>query len=334
MDQAAPEVLKPLKTWSYLAARRRKPSEYEIVSTNLHYTTDNPDAPFELDPNFEMARWFKQYRNASPLTHADWNAFRDPDEIVYRTYNMQQDGQEAYVYGLFDQFSERGHDALLAPDWAANLARLYTPARYLFHTLQMGSAYLVQLAPASTISNCATYQAADSLRWLTHTAYRTRELANSFPNNGLGTQEQNLWEDDPAWQGWRELVERALTAWDWGESFVAFNLVTRPAVEECLLRGLGQTARRNGDTLLGMLTDAQLVDAQRHRRWAGALVAMALQTPGNARILSGWVDKWQPLADAAIEAYGGALSQLDAAVNPSDAIQATRAWRTGVGLSS
>ena len=26
-----PEVLKPLKTWSHLAGRRRKPSEYEIV---------------------------------------------------------------------------------------------------------------------------------------------------------------------------------------------------------------------------------------------------------------------------------------------------------------
>ena len=77
-----PEVLKPLKTWSYLAGRRRKPSEYEIVSTNLHFSTDNPDAPLELDPNFEMAQWFKKYRNASPLSHPDWNAFRDPDEIV------------------------------------------------------------------------------------------------------------------------------------------------------------------------------------------------------------------------------------------------------------
>ena len=65
-----PAVLKPLKTWSHLAARRRKPSEYEIVSTNLHFTTDNPDAPFELDPNFPLAIWFKTYRNASPLKHA------------------------------------------------------------------------------------------------------------------------------------------------------------------------------------------------------------------------------------------------------------------------
>ena len=90
--------------------------------------------------------------------------------MVYRTYNMLQDGQENYVFGLFDQFSARGHDAMLDDGWARQLARLYTPARYLIHTLQMGSAYLTQIAPASTISNCATYQTADALRWLTHTA--------------------------------------------------------------------------------------------------------------------------------------------------------------------
>ncbi|MBN8488651.1 MAG: aromatic/alkene monooxygenase hydroxylase subunit beta, partial [Burkholderiales bacterium] len=299
----APDILKPLKTWSHLAGRRRKPSEYEIVSTNLHFSTDNPDAPFELDPNFDMARWFKQYRNASPLVHADWNAFRDPDEIVYRTYNMQQDGQETYVQGLFEQFSARGHDAMLEPGWAQVLARLYTPARYLIHTLQMGSAYLTQMAPASTISNCATYQTADSLRWLTHTAYRTRELANAFPGLGFAEGERARWETDPAWQGWRELVERALVAWDWAESFTAFNLVLRPAVEETVLRGLGEAARHNGDTLLGLLSDAQLLDAQRHRRWAGALAHQALETPANRAVLQDWIARWEPLADAAIDAW-------------------------------
>uniref|UniRef100_UPI00036E5614 hypothetical protein n=1 Tax=Cupriavidus sp. UYPR2.512 TaxID=1080187 RepID=UPI00036E5614 len=214
------DVLKPLKTWSHLAARRRKPSEYEIVSTNLHYTTDNPDAPFELDPNFEMAQWFKRHRNASPLSHPDWNAFRDPDELVYRTYNLLQDGQETYVSGLLDQFSERGHDSMLECSWTGTLARLYTPARYLFHALQMGSAYLTQMAPASTISNCAAYQAADSLRWVTHTAYRTRELSQTFGDVGFGTDERRYWEQDPAWQGWRKLVEHALVAWDWAECFV------------------------------------------------------------------------------------------------------------------
>ena len=325
-----PDVLKPLKTWSHLAARRRKPSEYEIVSTNLHYTTDNPDAPFELDPNFAMARWFKQYRNASPLKHADWNAFRDPDEIVYRTYNMMQDGQETYIMGLFDQMSARGHDAMLEKTWVGSLARVYTPSRYLFHALQMASAYLCQLAPASTITNCATYQTADSLRWLTHTAYRTAELAKSWPGLGLGSDERAYWEEDTAWQGFRELVEKALVAWDWGECFAAFSLVIRPAVEETVLRALGQAARHNGDTLLGMLTDAQLVDAQRHRRWASALVRMCLETEGNRATLQGWIAKWEPLADAAIDAYCKALPDAPAAADAARA--ATREFRAGLGL--
>jgi toluene monooxygenase system protein E len=323
-----PEVLKPLKTWSHLAGRRRKPSEYEIVSTNLHFSTDNPDAPFELDPNFEMARWFKRYRNASPLQHADWNAFRDPDEIVYRTYNMQQDGQETYVLGLFEQFSARGHDSMLEVTWAGSLARLYTPARYLFHTLQMGSAYLTQMAPASTISNCATYQTADSLRWLTHTAYRTRELAKTFPDVGFGRDERQYWERDPAWQGWRRLMERALVAWDWGESFVALNLVARPAVEEAVLRGLGHAARHHGDTLLGLLTDAQLADAQRHRRWTTELVRMAREQAGNREVLAGWMQQWAPLADEAIEAYCSALPDSPGAA--ARAREAAKAFRDGL----
>lgn len=325
-----PDVLKPLKTWSHLAGRKRKPSEYEIVSTNLHFSTDNPDAPFELDPNFEMARWFKQHRNASPVTHPDWNAFRDPDEMVYRTYNIQQDGQETYVLGLFDQFSARGHDAMLEPTWAGTLARLYTPMRYLVHTLQMGSAYLTQMAPASTISNCATYQCADSLRWLTHTAYRTKELSKTFDAVGLGVDERRYWENDPAWQGWRTLVEHALVAWDWAESFTVFSLVVRPAVEETVLRGLGEAGRHNGDTLLGLLTDAQLLDAQRHRRWAGALVRMMLEQPGNRDVLAGWLARWTPVADEAIRAYADALT--DAPGLGERAIAATRQYRQGLGL--
>ncbi|HHJ35511.1 MAG TPA: toluene monooxygenase, partial [Gammaproteobacteria bacterium] len=262
------EVLKPLKTWSHLAGNRRRPSEYEIVSTNLHYHMDNPDNPWELDPNIDMAKWYRKYRNESPLKCDDWDAFRDPDQLIYRTYNLLQDGQETYVTGLFDQFNERGHDEMLDSGWVSILARFYTPGRYLFHTLQQGSAYLHQMAPASTITNCATYQTADSLRWLTHTAYRTKELSNTYADVGFAEKEREIWEADPVWQGFRELMEKALVAWDWAESFVAINLIAKPAIEEAVLTQFGLTARSNNDTLLGLLTQAQTRDAERHRRWS------------------------------------------------------------------
>ena len=324
------QVLKPLKTWSHLAARRRKPSEYEIVSANLHYNNRDANAPYELDPNMFMNVWYKKNTFGTALKHPDWNAFRDPDEVIYRTYNMMQDGQEAYVFGLLDQFNQREHDLSLDTRWAGSLARMYTPSRYLFHTLQMASAYVGQVSPASTITNCNYFQMADSLRWLSHTAYRTKELSTAFPDKGFAADERQYWETDSVWQGFRELMEKALTVWDWGEAIMVINLVAKPAIEEAVLRKLGESARHNGDTLLGLITDAQLIDAARHRRWISALVKMALETPGNQEIIKGWSEKWEPLADQAIEAYCAALPDVSDAANTAKT--ATRDFRRSLGL--
>lgn len=325
-----PQQLKPLKTWSHLAARRRKPSEYEIVSANLHYNDRDANAPYELDPGMFMNAWYKKNTFATPLRHDDWNAFRDPDEVIYRTYNLMQDGQETYVFSLFDQFNQREHDKALDARWAGSLARLYTPVRYLFHALQMASAYVGQVSPASTITNCNYFQMADSLRWVSHTAYRTKELSLIFPEKGFARDERDYWEKDPVWQGFRELMEKALTVWDWGEALVVLNLVAKPAIEESVLRKLGESARHNGDTLLGLLTDAQLIDSARHRRWIGALVRMALETPGNLALMQGWIAKWEPLADRAIDAYCSMLADVSDAA--AQAKLATRDFRRSLGL--
>lgn len=332
MTDAAKIPPKPLKTWSHLSGSRRRPSEYEVVSTNLHYHTINPAHPWELDPDIPMAQWYRRYCTGSDLKHDDWDAFRDPDEMIYRTYNIIQDGQENYVNGLFDQFSERGHDQMLEPEWAAFLAKAYTPQRYLIHALQMGSAYIHQMAPASTITNCATYASADHLRWLTHTAYRTRELANTFTESGFGERERDIWENEPHWQGFRELVENALVAWDWAESFCAFMLVVKPAVEQALLVQLGDLARAHGDTLLGLLTQAQMRDAERHRRWSAALVKMALEVSKNQAVIEAHLDRWVPLADAAINNYCASfLSDGEEAAIAARA--ATKDFRKTLGFS-
>jgi toluene monooxygenase system protein E len=322
---------KPLKTWSYLSGNRRRPSEYEVVSVGLHYHTINKDNPWELDPDIPMAQWYRKYRNESPLTHGDWDLFRDPDEMIYRTYNILQDGQENYVNGLFDQFNERGYDEMLEAEWVGILAQTYTPLRYLFHALQMGSAYIHQMAPASTISNCATYATADHLRWLTHTAYRTRELAQTYPNHGFGEREREIWEGEECWQGFRELLERALIAWDWAESFTAFMLVVKPAIEETVLFQVGDLARSRGDTLLGLLTQAQMRDAERHRRWSTALVQMALEKDANKVVFDTWLDKWVPLAEAGVEQFCAVFGEEGAAMAEKAKLAAAK-FRANIGL--
>ena len=167
----------------------------------------------------------------------------------------------------------------LGADWVAALARLYTPTRYPLHCLQMGSAYLVQIVPASTIENCVMFQAADQLRWVSRAAYRTRELANAHADAGFVTGERKAWEEDPCWQGFRELLERVLATYDWAEHFIALNIVAKPAFDEACVRQLVRSARGNRDTLLAQMLDAQWEDSERSRRWTGA--------PGRIRVRDG-----------------------------------------------
>ena len=330
-DSSVETKSKPLKTWSHLQKARKRPNEYSIVSTNLHFSTDVPDCPWELDAELPVNRWFRQYREGSPFKHSDWDGFRDPDELVYRTYNIQQDGQEHYVDGLLEDFAEREHDAGLEREWLECLTTLYTPSRYLLHGLQMGSAYLVQMAPASTISNCAIFQAGDCLRWLSHTAYRTRELANTWPDLGFAGQERQHWEERSEWQGFRELVERLLVAYDWGESFVALNLVAKPAADEVLFRTLGRVARDYRDDLLSLMCESALRDSDRQRRWTQALVEFALQESGNRDVLNGWLGHWVPLADRAIDAWCSGLPGEPHLA--ADARTRAAAFRESLGLA-
>ena len=120
-----------MKTWSGLAKNRRRPSEYEIVTTNLQTRNRHPDQAYELSPAplLAMNEWYKRNVFDSPLQHDNWEDFRDPDELIYRVYTRTQDGQEEYIDGLLDEHNEIGYDKeLLVPEWLDVLGTpLYAP---------------------------------------------------------------------------------------------------------------------------------------------------------------------------------------------------------------
>ncbi len=322
---------KGMKTWSKLATNKRRPSEYEIVTTNLHTRNRHREQAYELSPapDLTMNQWYKENVFDSPLQHHDWEAYRDPDALIYRVYTRAQDVQEDYIDGLLDEHDEIDHDASLPAEWLDVLERLYTPRRYVQSALQLGGAYLLQIAPASTLTACAGFQEGDELRWLSRTAYRTQELKNAHPERGFGNTERTCWEEDTVWQGLRELLEKALITYDWGESFVAINLVAKPAADETL-RELGTTSRHYGDQLLALLADNQLRDSDRSRRWSAQLVEFCREVEGNTIVIDGWIEKWMPLARTAIETYCAALPESDGAA--VSAIARVEAFHRSLGL--
>ncbi len=294
-----------LKTWSKLAKNKRRPSEYEIVTTNLQTRNRHRDQAYELSPAPDLAMndWYRKYVFDSNLQHDDWEEFRDPDEMIYRNYTRTQDSQEEYIDGVLNEHNDIGHDEDLSDDWLNLLENLYTPRRFIQVTLQMTSAYVLQIAPASTITACAGFQEGDEFRWLQRIAYRTRELQIAHPDRGFGSNERKIWEQSPAFQGIRELMEKTLIAYDWGESFVANNLVAKVAVDETL-RELATVARSFRDPLLATLADNQLRDSDRSRRWSSALVKFCTDArEENRAVIRSWIEDWMPLASKAITSY-------------------------------
>jgi toluene monooxygenase system protein E len=180
----------------------------------------------------------------------------------------------------------------------------------------MLAAYVAQMAPASRITNCAAFQSADELRRVQRIAYRTvqlntGQLSGPPSERGVARRHQAAWEDAEAFQPLRELIERALVAYDWGEAFTVTNLVIKPRIDRLVNQEMaGTLATANGDPILASIHFSLDEDARWHRAWTTALVRHLIEdTPASAEVVSGWIQKWSPLASRALEAFAGTLAE-------------------------
>jgi toluene monooxygenase system protein E len=293
------------KTYSRLAPTRRIPSEYELVSTDLHY--NYPD-DFELTDT-PVIDWYRRHREGSRLQSTNWESFGDPRRTTYRGYTELQDRKEDMIDGLLRQVDDEGYDGELSEEWIAFLDRWYAPLRFPVHGLQMLAAYVAQMAPSSRVTNCAAFQAADEMRRVQRVAYRTAQLADRHPAVDVGTHRLR-WEEADAYQPLRELIERALIAYDWGEALVVTNVVIKPHFDRLVNVDLaGSLAVANHDPILRHVHFSLDEDARWHRDWSRRLLQHAIaDTPENMEVVAGWIDAWRPRAAQAIGALAAVMA--------------------------
>ncbi|BBX61468.1 hypothetical protein MSAS_06420 [Mycobacterium saskatchewanense] len=308
-----------LKTWSIAGDTRRKPTEYEIVTGQFHYHFNRRPAPFDLDPDSPINRWYLEHREGSPLRAADWEGFRDPAALNYRRYIALQHDREIYAEGVVDHHESLDHDSNLDPGWVETLERIYVPARFVFHVLQITGLYVGQLAPSAYITNAAFFQAADELRALQWIAYRAKSLSLTH-GAALANSEatRSIWENDEAWQPARELLERLLVAYDWGEAFTALNLVVKPTLDALFKEALPELAAAHSDGLTAALLRESRVDTTRSQDWSAALVRYSVAAnPANRGVFVQWQNTWQPLADRAVDGLATILATAPQPADPS-----------------
>jgi toluene monooxygenase system protein E len=321
---------RPRRTFSAFGDVRKMPSDYEIVTHGQNWTLrQNRPSAFEQNPSSPANLWFLTYRDGSPLQAEDWDQFRDPDSLTYRTYVTAQGQAEATLQGALQAHADVHADTGLSDGSVALLARLFTPSRYLVHGMQQVEAYIGYLAPSSYITNAAGFSTADLLRRVTTVAYRTRELQINRPESGIGANERAIWQDDAAWQPTRKAIEYALVSYDWGEAFTALNLVLGPTLDDVLFTQLGDVARHNGDNLTWLLSTYLSADSQRRAKWSRAVAELAVtQRPANREVIATWVARWSDLADDAAHGLGQLIETLpEQGASAADVVDHARAAR-------
>jgi toluene monooxygenase system protein E len=293
------------KTWS-LWEERRVPTEYEVVTHRFHYHFRRQPAPFELSPSWKLNQWYLRYREGSTFNVDDWEKFRDPYALTYRRYVETRQQREVYLDNLLDEFEARGHYRTLSAAYLDFLRDYYFPSRFSGHALQMTSAYIAQMAPSSYITNPFHFQTGDEMRRIQRTAYLAKAIAVDTGRDDLADSQltRTTWETHPAWQPLRELIERHLVLYDWGEAFAVRNLVVKPAYDYLINEVLQRVARQHGDELLALLHDDFLrYDSRYSHDVTVALCRYAIERkPELTEWLRQRVAEWEPLAQRAIDA--------------------------------
>ena len=218
------------KTYSRLATRRRIPTEYELVSSDLHY--NHPIDGSSCRPPTRSSTWYYRYREGSALQAADWERFADPRRTTYHGYTQLQDTpRERRGRPAPGDRRDRLRRSARRASGSRFLDRWYAPAALPVHGLQMLAAYVAQMAPASRITNCAAFQAARrdapaAADRVPHRASRRRPLGRPRP-----TRHRTAWEDAPRSNRCVSSSNARWSTYDWGEAFMVTNVVIKPRVD-------------------------------------------------------------------------------------------------------
>jgi|GEM_PF-2256580 len=286
------------RTYLCLEGTRKKPTDYQVTSTALLYY---PTRGFEVET--PVWRHYVEHQQKGQLRSENWDAFEDPAHFTYSTYVAERRDQEAFLDRLFERPAD-APSAELRP-----LLGLISALRFPLHGLQMIAAYVGALAPSGRISIASAFQAADELR-------RIQRMCQWLGRSGvpivqLDAWGREIWQQNPSFQPLRQLVERLLVTYDWGEALIALNGVLKPIFDRLWFEHLVGVAERHHDEVLEKTLSSLGDDARWHEAWFSDFARLALAgDAGNALAAARVVGEQRPLATRAVQALLPAFDGL------------------------
>jgi propane monooxygenase small subunit len=311
------------RRFTYYTPARRKPTHYEDVTVEVqpdtrHYLSQGWIYGFSDGTGGYPLGWtaLKAWGSDRPEPERfpgsggsgyewpalGWHEFRDPNEewelTIYR-YNanvvrqLNQNVDNARQSKAFEQwnrswvrFVERNVGAWMHVDHGLGI--------YLFSNAN-------RRAPTNMHNNAISVNGMHRIRSAQDLALYNLTLSEEITVFD-GSAHMDTWDNDPAWQGVRDLAEQLTAIDDWCEAILAANVVFEPLVGELFRSSLVQhAAPRNGDFVTPTVIGAEEYDyAERDLRYTRAmfeLLAGDREFGGqNKEIMQNWLSTWVPRA--------------------------------------
>jgi propane 2-monooxygenase small subunit len=235
-----------------------------------------------------------------------WHEFRDPNEEWEQTIYKNN----ANIVRQLNQNIENARNAKSFEQWTRNwitfVERSVGAWMHVEHVLGLYVfAANERSCPTNMHNTVLAVNSAHKIRFAQDLALFNLTLSEEIEGFD-GTAHVDAWNNDPEWQGVREIVE-ALTAIedDWGEAMFVTNVVFEPLIGELFRsRLVMHAAPGNGDFVTPTVMGAGESDyAQRDLAWTkacfGPLVHDREFADHNRQLMEGWLAAWVPRVLAA-----------------------------------
>jgi len=312
----APAAAKPPRDFTYINARRKRPSEYEAVNLHVQPRLGNwwdKGNSYLRTPDGRAAF----IEESTHLRHPDWHDFRDPCGLWQRPYMRMQAEQERAIERLTaDVAPTLAQD--IDPVWVQAVLRdHYAVWSFVENGLYRGMFSASREGLSDTVVASMLFETFDRARHSQDIVHWVLALEENVPGfDATGAKE--TWLEHPRYQPLRRLVEQiAFGVKDWGETIIATNLCFDPIASELAVSRLLRHGPLHGDVVSKLIVAAFDRDRRREADWTAEYVNMVTAddvpaAAGNRAVIAEWVVKWTPRAIRATEPLAELYAQLAA----------------------
>ena len=258
-----------------------------------------PETNFHYQPLWSKDRAIYDKRN-TVIAMADWYRLLDPRQYYYGAWTIARSKQQDGAERNFAFVEKRAMLAAIPADLRARIDQLLLPLRHVEYAANLNNCYMGAYGYGVSITQATMMCAMDRLgiaQYITRIGLMLDEGAD-----GALKTAKAAWQNDPAWQGMRELAENMLVTKDWFELFVAQNVVLDGLLYPLVYQSFGGELNAAGQTSFAMLTEFMSEWFDEHVRWCNQVMRIAAaESPENRAQLAQWVQKWQPQVVAALQ---------------------------------